>query len=316
MDKDLLYRFFKGNTSLEEEMQIRKWVETSSVNRRVFFKERKIFDAMNLHADEKTAGKQIIKRSVRLHPLLKEIAKIAAIVILTLGGSFLYYQMQKTDEAAVAMQTVFVPTGQRVNITLPDGTNVWLNARTRLEYPVSFNHKDRTVALDGEAYFEVAKNENKPFIVQTSQGVIEVTGTAFNVDAYSSGKEFETTLMKGSVKVKLNNGLTGEEVRLTPDKKAILKKGKLQVEQVDDYTPYRWREGLICFKNESFVSIMNDFEKYYGVSVQVRNKKVLNSFYTGKFRHTDGIDYALRVLQKDIPFKYSRDDENQLIYIE
>jgi ferric-dicitrate binding protein FerR (iron transport regulator) len=169
--------------------------------------------------------------------------------------------------------------------------------------------------LDGEAYFEVAKNETKPFVVQTAQGVVEVLGTDFNVEAYSSREAFETTLMKGRVKVKLNGSVAGEEVWLTPDKKAVLKEGKLQVEPVNDYTSYRWREGLICFKNESFVSIMDDFEKYYGVSVRVKNQKALQSFYTGKFRYTDGIDYALRVLQKDIPFTFSRDDENQIIYI-
>jgi ferric-dicitrate binding protein FerR (iron transport regulator) len=314
MDKEILYRFFGGNASLKEEMQIREWMESSSGNRRVFFHERKLFDAITLFADEKTVGKPTAKPPVRPYPVIRELAKIAAIIALTLGGSFWYRQMQKTDEP-VAMQTIFVPAGQRVNITLPDGSNVWLNARTHLTYPVSFNSKDRTMELDGEAYFEVAKNEHKPFIVQTAQGIVEVLGTDFNLEAYSSREEFETTLMKGRVKIKLNGSVGGEEVWLTPDKKAVLKDGKLQVEPVDDYTSYRWREGLICFKNESFVSIMDDFEKYYGVSVRVKNQKVLQSFYTGKFRYTDGVDYALRVLQKDIPFTYSRDDENQIIYI-
>jgi ferric-dicitrate binding protein FerR (iron transport regulator) len=103
---------------------------------------------------------------------------------------------------------------------------------------------------------------------------------------------------------------------LTPDKKTVLKEGKLWIEQVDDYTPYRWIEGLICFRNKSFMSVMKDFEKYYGVNIHIKNQIVLKYYYTGKFRHTDGIDYALRVLQKDIRFKYTRDDENQIIYIE
>ena len=78
----------------------------------------------------------------------------------------------------------------------------------------------------------------------------------------------------------------------------------------------RWKEGLICFKNETFTFIMKDFEKYYGLTIQVKNKNVFKYVYTGKFRQTDGIDYALRVLQKDIKFTYQRDDENQIIYIE
>ena len=169
--------------------------------------------------------------------------------------------------------------------------------------------------LDGEAYFSVTKNEHKPFIVKTARGIVEVTGTDFNVEAYASRNEFETTLMKGEVKVRASDSPGAEEVRLTPDRKAVWKDGKLHVEPVEDYSPYRWREGLICFRNGSFVSIMNDFEKYYGVTVQVKNQKVMTSSYTGKFRYTDGIDYALRVLQKDIPFTYKRDEESQTIYI-
>ena len=108
----------------------------------------------------------------------------------------------------------------------------------------------------------------------------------------------------------------GDTLMLKPDSKACLQKdGRLKVIPVDDYNPYRWKEGLICFRNESFLSIMNDLEKYFGVSIVVENKNVLKYYFTGKFRQADGIDYALRVLQRDIRFKYERDDENQIIYI-
>jgi ferric-dicitrate binding protein FerR (iron transport regulator) len=314
MDKELLYRFFRGDTSLREEKQIRKWMEASPEHRRVFFEERNFFDAVTLHVDENDGGKQDVRRLRRTNPL-KELAKIAAVVALTLGGSFVYHYQRQAKEST-AVQTVYVPAGQRVNITLPDGSNVWLNARTQLRYPVSFNGRERRMELDGEAYFNVVKDDRKPFVVKTALGTVEVTGTEFNVDAYASRNVFETALMKGEVKVRLNDRPVGEEVRLTPDRKAVWAEGRLHVEPVDDYTSYRWREGLICFKNESFISIMDDFEKYYGVTVRVKNQKVRQSFYTGKFRHTDGIDYALRVLQKDISFTYSRDDENQVIYIE
>ena len=99
------------------------------------------------------------------------------------------------------MYTVSVPAGQRTHLTLPDGTTVWLNARTTLSYPTSFNSNERTVFLQGEAYFEVSKNRHKPFIVQTQQYNIEVLGTKFDVEAYPDSKNFETTLMQGSVKV-------------------------------------------------------------------------------------------------------------------
>jgi ferric-dicitrate binding protein FerR (iron transport regulator) len=175
------------------------------------------------------------------------------------------------------------------------------------------------MTLDGEAYFEVTGDRKRPFVVQTAQGAVEVLGTRFNVEAYASEGSFETALMEGSLHVRLHARLNGDpagDVLLTPGEKATLKDGKLQIEPVDDYTRYRWREGLICFSKASFVEIMHDFEKYYGVSVRVKNARAMKYSYTGKFRYTDGIDYALRVLQKDIRFTYRRDDETQILYIE
>nr|WP_262711667.1 FecR family protein [Parabacteroides goldsteinii] len=207
-----------------------------------------------------------------------------------------------------------VPAGQRINITLPDGTNVWLNARTTIQYPVTFNANERLVKLDGEAYFDVARNEKKPFIVQTDKYNVEVLGTQFDVESYSDTENFETALMEGSVRISSLTD-TNESLTLTPNNKAYLHEGKLRVMPVDDHNPYRWREGLICFKNETFASIMKEFEKYYGINIHITNKQVQKYLYTGKFRQTDGVDYALRVLQKDIRFSYQRDDDKNIIYI-
>jgi ferric-dicitrate binding protein FerR (iron transport regulator) len=313
MDKNILYGFFNGTASHHEEIQVRKWMEASDENRRIFLKERRLFDMLLLNVRE-SAGHKTAARRTRIIPFLKEAAKVAAVAIITLTVCYSYFLHREYTDVS-AMQTVSVPAGQRVNITLPDGTNVWLNARSKLAYPAPFDRDERVMTLDGEAYFEVAKDEKRPFSVQTAKGVIEVLGTHFNVDAYASGSVFETTLMSGSLKVRLNSD-PDDGIVLTPDNKATLKEGKLQVEHVNDYTRYRWREGLICFSNASFIDIMHDFEKYYGISVRVKNTKVTRYSYTGKFRYTDGVDYALRVLQKDLRFTYRRDDDAQILYIE
>ena len=314
MNKETLYKFFEGNASFEEEVAVKQWMEESTENRQSFLKERKLFDAMLLLGNEKVikAGKK--RYSINLSSLRTELIKIAAVIAITLGGSYLYHQYSFEKEL-MATNTISVPAGQRINMTLTDGTNVWLNARTSLTYPVKFSKKNRQVILDGEAYFEVAKDKTKPFIVQTNKYNVEVLGTKFDVNAYSETGEFETTLMSGSVRVASTSD-PAQKLTLKPNNKVYLQDGELHVSVVDDFNPYRWKEGLICFKNESFTSIMKDFEKYYGLTIQVRKKEVLKYVYTGKFRQTDGIDYALRVLQKDIKFSYQRDDENQIIYIE
>ena len=314
MNKDILYKFFEGNASFEEEAAVKQWMEESAENRLAFLKERKLFDAMLLLGNEEIIKNGKKRFSINLSSLRTELIKIAAVVAITLGGSYFYYQ-SSLEKELMAMQTITVPAGQRINITLVDGTNVWLNARTSLSYPVKFGKNNRQVVLDGEAYFDVTKDKSKPFIVQTDNYNVEVLGTQFDVNAYSETGEFETTLMSGSVKVASASDST-QNITLKPNNKVFLQDGKLHVTAVDDYNPYRWKEGLICFKNETFTSIMKDFEKYYGLTIQVKNKNVFKYVYTGKFRQTDGIDYALRVLQKDIKFTYQRDDENQIIYIE
>ena len=314
MNKDILYKFFEGNASFEEEAAVKQWMEESAENRLAFLKERKLFDAMLLLGNEEIIKNGKKRFSINLSSLRTELIKIAAVVAITLGGSYFYYQ-SSLEKELMAMQTITVPAGQRINITLVDGTNVWLNARTSLSYPVKFGKNNRQVVLDGEAYFDVTKDKSKPFIVQTDNYNVEVLGTQFDVKAYSETGEFETTLMSGSVKVASASDST-QKITLKPNNKVFLQDGKLHVTAVDDYNPYRWKEGLICFKNETFTSIMKDFEKYYGLTIQVKNKNVFKYVYTGKFRQTDGIDYALRVLQKDIKFTYQRDDENQIIYIE
>ncbi|MEG1685726.1 MAG: DUF4974 domain-containing protein, partial [Bacteroides sp.] len=96
---------------------------------------------------------------------------------------------------------------------------------------------------------------------------------------------------------------------------AYLRGGKLESAHIQDYNVYRWIEGLVCFNNESFLNIMTKFEKCYGITIKVENKNVLSYRCTGKFRQTDGVNYALRVLQKDVNFVFERDRDKHIIYI-
>ena len=314
MDKDLLYRFFEGHASLEDMKVVKEWADASEENAGLLRRERKLFNAMILAGHSRRTDIQRMRN--RRNYFIREFLKIASVIVITVSVTAVLFSIGKDNEDMyLAMQTITVPAGQRVNLDLPDGSNVWLNAGTKMQYPVSFMTGKREVILDGEAYFEVVHNEKSPFVVHTSTLDVEVLGTKFNVEGYSDKDDFEVTLMEGSVRVASRIGL-GDTLMLKPDSKACLQKdGRLKVIPVDDYNPYRWKEGLICFRNESFLSIMNDLEKYFGVSIVVENKNVLKYYFTGKFRQADGIDYALRVLQRDIRFKYERDDENQIIYI-
>lgn len=311
MNREILHRFFAGETSMQEGLSIKAWLEASEENRCIFQRERRLYDALMLHDD-----RQPVVHSFKLpvRRLMKEVMKVAAIILLSLTF-YTLYQNQLWEKENMAMHTVTVPAGQRTHLTLPDGSKVWLNARTQLCYPVNFNQKERKVILEGEAYFDVARNEKKPFIVQTEQYQVEVLGTQFNVEAYSESDEFETTLMQGSVKVSSQQN-PGQTLTLQPNQKAYVKDGALTAVMVDDFSSYRWKEGLICFKNTPFQEVMHEFEKYYGIRVVIENQDVIPYSYNGKFRQSDGVDYALSVLQRDIHFTYNKDNESEIIYIQ
>ena len=307
MDKELLVRFFEDNTTLDEEKRIRKWMEASSENYNSFMEERKLFDAMTLLADEKQISSGRNKAIFKLW--VGRAMKVAAVVAITLISTFSYQFLTGKDK--LVMQKITVPSGQRINLELSDGTAVWLNSRTTIQYPAEFTGKKRVVKIDGEAYFEVAHNKKKPFIVETSKGSVEVLGTKFDVEAYSETGSFVTSLMEGSVKVESE----GTELVLKPEQMAYIHNGKLEVAPIEDYNMYRWREGLICFKDAAFPSIMAKFEKCFGVVIKIENHNVENYYCTGKFRQSDGILYALRVLQRDVKFNFERDEDNHIIYI-
>lgn len=318
IDSELLYRFFEGLTTDDENTYIRQWFEASSQNQEHFFRERKLFDALVLlheEPEEISYDNELPDNTIktRKQNIFGTLMKVAAVIAILLMSGILYMQIKNANED-YGMQTINVPAGQYVNLALPDGTQIWLNARTKIEYPVMFNKNQRVVKLDGQAYFEVAHNEDAPFIVETSKGNVSVLGTKFDVMAYSGEDNFQTTLMDGKVNVELASDPT-QSITLSPDTRAYLKDGKLQVGNIDDYDVYRWKEGLICFNNASFEDIMLDFEKIYGVKINIENARVGKYLYTGKFRFVDGIDYALRVLQRDIRFGYERNPDNHVINI-
>jgi len=304
MNKDLLYRFFDGTATIEEEESVRNWIESSDDNYADFLRERKIYDALLLSTPSK-----ISRQSFHQHItpwIVSTVASIALLVIAT--GLFFYAESSKSQQ----YNTIIVPPGQRINVLLSDNTNVWLNANTTFRYPSKFARKNREVFLDGEAWFDVSKNKKKPFIVKTDQGEVRVTGTTFNLEAYSEYKNFVTSLFEGSVDIYQNNA---KLATLKPNQKGMLQNDRYFISTIDNTDEYLWRNGLIAFNNMKLEDILLELEKYFDIQIEINTKKLPQHRYTGKFRQADGVDYALRVLQKSIHFSYNRDDEKQIIYI-
>lgn len=309
MNQELLYKYFKGNATTAEEKQILDWVEANDENREAFLKERMLYD-ISLFSSKEDAKQ---KKTIQFTPMFRWTARIAAAVIIGVCGYFMTTDYIYNKDAQ--LQTVTVPAGQRAQITLADGTRVWLNSKSTLTYAANFGRKERNVKLDGEAYFEVTKNKSIPFYVNTEMHNVRVVGTCFNVCAYNDSKEFETTLVEGIVDIytphndKVVTRLQKEEFFANYD-------GRLKKTILPSYEYLRWKEGLYCFDDVPFAGIIDKLEKYYNVKITVTSPKLLNhEGLTGKFREQDGVEHILRTISRDHPFKFSINEEKDSIVI-
>lgn len=178
-------------------------------------------------------------------------------------GGQLKYDAQGTT-ASVQYNVLATPRGGQFRITLPDGTQVWLNAASTLRYPTAFTGLERLVEVAGEAYFEVTGNASQPFKVKVKDVEVEVLGTSFNVNAYADEPTIQTTLLKGSVKLSANNN----HVLLKPGQQATLAANKeFNVNEVDPNDAIAWKNGYFLFKNESIESVMRTIARWYDVEV-------------------------------------------------
>lgn len=162
--------------------------------------------------------------------------------------------------------TITTPKGGQYQVNLPDGSKIWLNALSSLSFPVNFSGRQRKVSITGEAYFEIAKNRNKPFIVQTNRQELEVLGTSFNVNSYEPSA-IRTSLVDGSVKV--SNSSSGEEVLLQPGKQSRLGDNGITTSAFDLENVTAWKKGLFSYTNATLETVMADFERWYDVEVKI-----------------------------------------------
>lgn len=312
MRRDILYKFFEGKASPKEQRLIGQWLDESEKHKEVLVRERMVFDAMIVSGGI-TDRQSVQSRKKRTRVVFMELLRVAAVIlVMFLVGGYIY--VRKMEEIRLANNIVTVPVGQRVNLQLPDGTSVWLNASSEIIYPAYFSGSTREIHLNGEAYFEVEHNASKPFIVHTETFDIKVLGTKFNVEAYKGMEGFTTALMEGSVEV-TDRKNKDRSVRLYPAQKVAFRNGELCKSPIDNYDVYRWREGLICFKETRFADLMRQLEKNYGVRILINNEAVKEKVFSGKFRTTDGIDNALRLLQKEGHYTFEWDENKTTVCI-
>lgn len=204
---------------------------------------------------------------------------------------------------------VEIPRGGEYNLKLSDGTSVWLNSESKITYPNRFSDGERKVIIEGEAYFDVVKNEEQPFIVDVRGIEIYVTGTEFNVSAYDS--RVETTLISGGVRVTAD----GNEAVLTPGMQAVYTEsgGGISVREVDTSIYTAWKDGIFRFRSLELSEIVKRLGRWYDVEFRFEDPKIGNLPFTGAFKKTDSITSILDVIRNTKSVSYSIDGDTVIL---
>lgn len=262
---------------------------------------------------------QIFKKRYRRNTffyIFKNSIRYTAVVIMTVLATWVIGDSLKpAKETVVSYEEFFTPPGQRAMIKLHDGTTVWLNAASKLRYPNVFAGDSRQVELDGEAYFDVTRNENVPFIVTTRKLNIEVLGTRFNVFAYSGDEDFNAFLEEGAIRI-YNANDKGNALLLEPNESAELKDNRLVKRTVSNKEFLLWKDGIYAFDDIPFAEILKKLELYYDIRIRINNTALAEYKFSGKFRQRDGVVSALRTFQKAYRFTFYKDDELNQITIQ
>lgn len=211
----------------------------------------------------------------------------------TKNGDLVYANAAPVSQ--LAYNSIETPKGGQYQLTLPDGTKVWLNAASSLRYPLAFPGNERKVELTGEAYFEVAKNKTKPFKVLTDRQIVEVLGTHFNINAYTDEAATRTSLLEGSVKV--SSMKSGAAIKIIPGQQAIVNQN-ISVKNIDVDEAVAWKNGYFMFDEEPLESILRKVSRWYDVEIQYDddnfNKKI---YLNGTLSKYSNVSKVLKKLE-------------------
>lgn len=220
-------------------------------------------------------------------------------------GAKLEYTTKKSAPGETVYNTLSIPRGGEFFLQLADGTKVWLNSETVLRYPVQFDGNERRVELAGEAFFEVARNEQKPFLVESGEQVIKVLGTEFNISSYKEEQFIYTTLVKGSIEVFFRN--KPEIIQtLKPNEQSKINNAAWTISksEVDPYQFIAWKEGRFVFDDQNLGEIMKTLSKWYNVEVVFDREDLRNIRFTGNLQRYSDFGEVLKKIGKTNEMKF------------
>lgn len=324
--EELLPGYLSNDLQEKDRAMIDEWRSESPENEIIFQESLKAWEAMPLlhemekfnsfEALKKISTRIINQKSTNWWIPMQRVAAILLLPLLIYSGyiSIRNISLKNQQEARVVMQTISSRQGMVTQFELADGTKVWLNSGSSLQFPCLFTGELREVKLSGEAFFEVTKNENQPFLVRAKDLNIEVLGTSFNVVSYDDEKQAEVVLVEGKVSLSSEidkvNRVFGT---LNPGQRAVYQDANQQVlaEEVEVDKYIAWRDGNLIFRDDKMEDVVRRLSRWFNVEILINDPEIKNYAYKATFRN-ENLTQVLNLLKISAPIDYQIIDNKLL----
>lgn len=320
--ENIVEKLLTGTITDLEKKILAEWIDRDESNRNELARVINIHqlthpefypEEINLDAAEKNVASKIIKPK-KVYSFFEIWKHAAAILLIPLMIGTLYLAFRQSTDNKLAqstMQEISVPPGTRTFITLPDSTKVWLNADSKIKFPLVFNKKERRVFLNGEAYFMVKSDVKHPFIVNTGGMNVIATGTAFNVEAYTSDSVTAVTLMEGKVSINYPSSNVETTIQLKPDQRFVLNSQSQQYKIMDTQSQdwQQWKDGVLVFRDETLENVFKRVGRTFNVNIVIKDESLARQTYRATFEK-ESLEKILLLIEKTAPIRYLREDNN------
>jgi transmembrane sensor len=351
---EIITRYLDGTATPEEAAMLLEWLKSDKLNTKLFIELKDIWLKTGLLNKEDQETERALYRfksrvanttdvinSQKFFLLKYANAASVAFIVVLIGILFFARYEYNTEKDKVTYTETIIPLGQKGQVLLGDGTRIALNSGSKIKYPSNFNSDKREVYVEGEAYFDVAHDETKPFLVHSGKLTVKVLGTSFNIKSYPGEDRIETTLVSGSVKIFQEIGKQEREITtLKPNEQAIYntEDGKITVKQLRSATDEKltstkqdeqanmqkekvlqiesvilWKEQKLIFENETLEEMARKLTRWYGKNIHIEDESLKRNRYSGKFIYNETIYQVLEVLSITTEIQYS--EKNHEIYI-
>jgi len=350
----IIVRYLLKEADIAEQEYLLNWLKKDISNRHYFFAYKDTWEKSRRDLSEIAGtGESFRKlkekmdtpadhdRIIRKKSIFLSFLRYAAAVLLIAGLGFAAYTVAdqfKKKEVPVTYTEITTENGQKKEVTLPDGTKVWLNSGTTFKYSDNYAKEYREVFLSGEAFFEVTRDESRTFIVRTDNITIRVLGTRFNVNCYPDLKMVETTVISGIVSLQNDNNKEGNDIvilnklekgtYLKDQQKILIEKNPAAGEPVkpiglkkitlnEEETGYisSWKDQSLSFNNETLEEMAVKLQRWFNVSIKIDDANLKSYRYKGKFDNVKSIYQVLEVVKLATPITYEYNEKTKEITI-